>query len=128
MYAYDEDGNPVQDGFNEELAAIQNESFGASDDAKSIAFQLCLRFTLDEKGLNVRLINDSIREGEGESTEDKFFQHECLISDVQILPYMTVNGNPDSEGQIILPDGSGSVISFNSVKDKQNVSYYSEKR
>lgn len=128
VYAYDEAGNPVQDGFNEELAAIQNESFGASDDSKSISFQLCLRFTLNEKGLDVRLINDSIREGEGDSAADKLFKHECLISDVQILPYMTVNGNPESQGQIVLPDGSGSVISFNSVKDKQNVSYYSEKR
>lgn len=127
-YLYDENGYPVQDGFNEELAAIQNESFGLSDESKSIAFQLCLRFTLNEKGMDVRLLRNSIREGEGDSTEDKLFSHECLISDVQILPYMTVNGNPDSEGQIILPDGSGSVISFNSVKDKQNVSYYAEKR
>lgn len=127
-YVYDADGNPVQDGFNEELAAIQNESFGASDEAKSIAFQLCLRFTLNEKGFDVTLINDSIREGEGDSSENKLYKHECLISDLQLLPYMTVNNNPDSKGQIVLPDGSGSVISFNSVKDKQNVSYYSEKR
>ncbi len=127
-WIYDENGNPVQDGFNEELAAIQNESFGASDESKSIAFQIAIRITLDEKGFNVTLVNDAIKEGLGDKSEDPLYSHECLISSVQIFPYMTINGNPDAEGQIILPDGSGSVISFNSVKDKQNVSYYAEKR
>ena len=62
-WLYDDDGNPVQTGFTQELAEEQNMIFGNASDAQSTAFQVCLRFELTEDGLKTTIINDSIIEG-----------------------------------------------------------------
>ena len=54
------------------------------------------------------------------------YGHTCKIYEMQVVPYLTTNQDVNSEGQIILPDGSGAIISFNSVKDAQNAKTYSK--
>ena len=127
-WIYDENGRPVQDKLSVDVVNAQNESFGVADESKNVVFQVGVRFALEDKGLTVTMINDSIREGEGSDSEDPYFRHDEKICGIKINPYMTVNTSKEEDGQIILPDGSGSVISFNSEKVNQNVGMYSEKR
>lgn len=115
-WLYDEAGYPIQAGFTQELAQEQNVLFGNDEEAKSTSFQIGLRFRLTKGGFKVTVLNDSIEE-----------QSDSRIYQVQLLPYFTVNNDKNSEGQIILPDGSGAIISFNSVKDVQNADAYSKR-
>lgn len=125
-YLFDEDGKPVQVGFTQEEAEEQNEIFGNTSDAASAAFQVCLRFELTEDGLKVSVINDSIIEGREAQYSGDIFAHNFKIYEIQVVPYLTSNQDPNSKGQIVLPDGSGAVISFNSVKDAQNAKTYTK--
>ena len=127
-WIYDENGNPVQDKFTKEMADDQNQQFGVADASVNAAFQIGLRFEMTENGFKCVVINDSIREGEGKNASDAMFAHEFLIGNIQVLPRLATNFDTTSKGQIILPDGSGSIISFNSEKVKQNVAYYADKR
>lgn len=115
-WLYDANGNPVQTGFTQELAEEQNALFGHDDEAKSTSFEVGLRFRLTNEGFKVTILNESIEE-----------QSDSKIYQIQLLPYFTVNNDKKSEGQIIIPDGSGAIISFNSVKDVQNAGAYSKR-
>lgn len=112
-YLYDENGSPVQAGFTQELAETQNELFGNAEEAQSTSFQIGIRFRLTEDGFKVTILNETIEE----NSPSKVYQ-------IELLPYFTVNNDKTSEGQIIVPDGSGAIISFNSVKDVQNADTY----
>ena len=112
-FLYDNDGNPIQAGFTQELAEEQNELFGHNEESKSTKFEVALRFRLNDEGFSVTVLNDSIEE----LSDSRIYQ-------LEVLPYFTVNNDKTSVGQIIVPDGSGAVISFNSVKDVQNASTY----
>lgn len=112
-WLYDENGNPIQAGFTQELAMEQNELFGHTEESKSTRFTIGLRFTLTDDGFTVTVLNDSIEE----LSDSRIYQ-------LEVLPYFTVNNDKTSKGQIIVPDGSGAIISFNSVKDVQNASTY----
>lgn len=112
-FLYDDDGNPVQAGFTQELAQQQNEIFGHTEESKSTRFKVALRFRLTDEGFTVTALNDSIQE----LSDSRIYQ-------LEVLPYFTVNNDKTSIGQIIVPDGSGAIISFNSVKDVQNASTY----
>ncbi len=83
---------------------------------KSTSFEVGLRFRLTNEGFKVTILNESIEE-----------QSDSKIYQIQLLPYFTVNNDKKSEGQIIIPDGSGAIISFNSVKDVQNAGAYSKR-
>ena len=122
---------PYQGGLTEEMAAEQNEIYDMTASSESIAFQVCLRFSISNDGLDVNVIHDSILEGMGTDTTadvESYFKHNCLISKIEVCKFMTVNNDPTSEGKIILPDGSGAIISFNTPKSKQSVAKYSSKR
>lgn len=131
-----QDGKPVSNAFNLALAGKQNAEFGNEAASSSSAFEVCLRVTLDEKGLKATVINDSIVEtnitaeryqasssGEGEVISQKI-DHKNKLFEIQVFPYMTANNDNLSTGQIVIPDGSGVTISFNSIKDKQHVGKY----
>lgn len=115
-WLYDEAGYPIQAGFTQELAEEQNALFGHNDEAKATSFKVGLRFRLTDEGFKVTILNESI----SENSDAKIYQ-------LQVLPYFTVNNDKNSEGQIVIPDGSGAIISFNSVKDVQNASAYSKR-
>lgn len=112
-YLYDENGDPVQAGFTAELAQEQNELFGHDEEAKATSFQVGIRFRLTDEGFKVTVLNESIVE----ESASKIYQ-------IELLPYFTVNNDKTSKGQIVVPDGSGAIISFNSVKDVQNADAY----
>lgn len=118
-WLYSESGDPIQAGFTQELAEEQNALFGHDEEAKSTSFKVGLRFRLTDEGFKVTILHNSIEEGANGSTS-KIYQ-------IQLLPYFTVNNDNKSEGQIVIPDGSGAIISFNSVKDVQNADAYSKR-
>lgn len=115
-WLYDEDGNPVQTAFTKEMVDEQNALFGNTEAAETTSIQVGLRFRLTEDGFKVTILNNSI----SEETQAKIYQ-------IKLLPNFTVNSNKTSEGQIIVPDGSGAIISFNSVKDSLYADGYSKK-
>ncbi len=112
-FLFDENGDPIQAGFTQELAMEQNELFGHTEESKSTRFKVALRFRLTDEGFSITALNDSIEE----LSDSRIYQ-------LELLPYFTVNNDKTSTGQIIVPDGSGAIISFNSVKDVQNASTY----
>lgn len=67
-------------------------------------FEFVVRYELNENGLNLRIINDSIYETE-----------EYPMAYIDVLPYFGVSNIGDS-GQTIIPDGSGIVINHDNGK------------
>ena len=122
---------PYNAGLTKDMVAEQNNKYNVGSEASSVAFQLALRFELTETGIEVNIINDSIQEGKGKDNPDEtipsYLKHDSKLSKVEICKYLTTNKNSNEVGSIIIPDGSGAVISFNSVKDKQFVGKYTEK-
>lgn len=122
---------PYNAGLTKDMVAEQNNKYNVGSEASSVAFQLALRFELTETGIEVNIINDSIQEGKGKNNPDEtipsYLKHDSKLSKVEICKYLTTNKNSNEVGSIIIPDGSGAVISFNSVKDKQFVGKYTEK-
>lgn len=121
---------PYQSALTKEITSEENEIYGASSEAESKAFQLAIRFELTTDGLEVTLINGSLIEGLGADTKEDvaaYFKHDNVFGKVEICKFLTTNNLSSEQGQIVLPDGSGAIISFNSVKDKQYAAKYSEK-
>ncbi len=134
IYTEDENGNkrPKQMGFLTEDAIKQNEEYGIESVSSSVAFEICLRFTLTPDGMDVTVLHNSIKEGLGSDNKDSdvpyYLKHDNMIYKLQICKYMTINSDPNSKGMIVLPDGSGCVIEFNSDKSQQYTFIYPEKR
>lgn len=134
VYYEDEYGNvlPKQMGFLTEDAVAQNDEFGVDSVSATVAFDVCLRFSLTSSGMDVTIINASIHEGMGAENDDPevptYLKHDNVISKIQVCKYMTVCDNPEAVGEIVLPDGSGSIIEFNSDKSQQYAAIYPEKR
>ena len=88
-FLYDDDGNPVQAGFTQELAQQQNEIFGHTEESKSTRFKVALRFRLTDEGFTVTALNDSIQE----LSDSRIYQ-------LEVLPYT------DTAGRIyVISDG-----------------------
>lgn len=125
-FLYMEDGKPVQEVFKKEYADIQNDLHGNIVETTSPVFQIAMRFNLTDKGLQTTILNDSIKEGLGkkyrEDGKPTPYSHDCVIALIDIMPHFTSNNSLSSEGQIIIPDGSGAIINFNSSKDDLNYS------
>ena len=68
-------------------------------------FKVSLEYTLDDKGLSVRLPANGIR----------FNESVFRLENIQILPYMGAGMNPNS-GYTFFPDGSGTLFSFEDVR------------
>ena len=134
VYYTDEHGNlrPKQMGLLPEDAVKQNEKFGVDSVIATIAFDICLRFELNDSGMDVTILHESLKEGVGSDNTDPniayYLKHDKSIYKVQVCKFMTVNDDPNSLGQIVLPDGSGCVIEFNSNKSQQYTFVYPEKR
>lgn len=134
VYETSEYGNlrPKQMGLQTEDAVAQNEKYGIEEASKTIAYDVCVRFVLSSDGMEATIINNSIREGVGIDNKDEnipnYLKHNNVISKIQLCKYATVNGDDQSTGEIILPDGSGAIIKFNSEKSEQYASIYPEKR
>lgn len=126
-YIY-ENGKPVQMSFPQEYVDQQNSEFGYTDVKKSSIFQVGVRFELTADGMKCYLLSDLLKEGMGNNSKDTKFAHDYKITAIELLPYITQNKIETSVGNIVIPDGSGAVISFNSQKSALNVAAYPEKR
>ncbi len=125
---------PLQTGLGSKDVEEQNQKFNTTAESQSLAFQVCVRFEISNEGLDVTVLNNSVIEGLGEdfkgelSEEQLTYKHDNKLSKIEICKYMTVNNDPNSKGKIILPDGSGAVISFNTPKASQAVGKYNLKK
>ena len=125
VYEYDEDGNILrckQSALTTEKAVEQNDKYGNFENSKNIIYHLNIRFTLTIDGLEVELLHNSFDESDSVGTK---------AYSIELCKYFTYVKYPDSgkkDGQIIIPDGSGAVLSFNSPKGEQYASKYPEKR
>jgi len=129
-FLFDEDNKPIQDVFQKEFADLQNDDYGNEVESNSPVFQVAMRFVLTEKGLETTIVNESLREGVGsdyrlDGAYTKY-SHDCLLGTIDVLPYFTSNNSLTSQGQIILPDGSGAIMTFNSPKDELGYTAYAK--
>ena len=76
-----------------------------SEDANPPLFRMALEYTLDSKGLSVRLPANGIR----------FNETLYRLKSVDILPYMGAAANP-GEGYSFFPDGSGTLFDFEKIQ------------
>jgi hypothetical protein len=102
-FLYDDDGKPVQEVFTQDMANNQNNIFGIEVESSSPIFQVGMRFALTDNGLEATVLNNSLREGLGINYRDENgkrteYSHKCLLGDIKVLPYMTVNTSTTSEG------------------------------
>lgn len=125
VYEYDEDGNILrckQAALTTEKAVAQNDNYGKYENSKNIIYKLNMRFTLTTDGLDVEVLHNSIDESGSIGTK---------MYALEICKYMTnvkYATGKEKAGQIIIPDGSGAILSFNSPKGEQYASKYPEKR
>ena len=120
-FLYNEDGTPVQDVYTVDLANAQNEQYGIESEATPPIFQIAMRFVLTDEGMKTTILDNSVLEGLGKDYVDAEgkrtkYSHDLKISRFEVLPYFTTNADSNSKGQIIIPDGSGAIINFNSPK------------
>ncbi len=77
-----------------------------SEDANPPLFRMALEYTLDSKGLSVRLPSNGIR----------FNETLYRLTSIDILPYMGAAANP-GEGYSFFPDGSGTLFDFEKIQE-----------
>ena len=70
-------------------------------DKTEALFKIALEYTLDDKGLSVRVPANGIR------FDESLFR----LENIQILPYMGAGSNPN-KGYTFFPDGSGTLFAF----------------
>ena len=73
-------------------------------------FKMALEYTLDEKGLTVKLPANGLR----------FDESLARLDYIEVLPYMGA-GNTENSGYIFFPDGSGTIFTFEDLIER-NVS------
>ena len=128
LYDTDEDGNlvPVQGFYNVEMVEEQDIYFGIDADVTLPVFRVALQFKLTDKGLQISVIHDSLLDSSNwTKDDDKMYNGSCKISRIEIAPMLASSYTAtDDAGQIILPDGSGSVIEFNNHAEDRGASAY----
>ena len=93
---------------SEQLEADHAETEYMSADEVPPLFKLAIEYTLDDLGLSVRCNAGNIR----------FDSSNFKLSNVTLLPYAGA-GNVNNSGYIFTPDGSGSLINFETIKGTQ---------
>ena len=128
----------------EELAADQ-EKFGVEVSDDRPAFKVCVQYKLTEDGFNATIINNSL----SESIDPKSKKVKYPIYKIEVLPYFsaisddyaelkevnaqdiptryekTITKHQESNGYIVIPDGSGGIINLNNGKLSYSKRVYS---
>lgn len=100
-------------GYTLEQTQEENASFGYFGENAKVEFQVGIEIKLIETGVEIKLIRNSIVENGATLIEATMYPYFGTAVSQQ-------NGLP-TNGYIVLPDGSGSVIDFNNGKTTQNV-------
>ena len=77
-----------------------------SEDKNPPLFKFALEYSLDERGVSVRLPANGIR----------FNESLYRLDEIKILPFMGAGANPN-EGYTFFPDGSGTLFDFEKIAD-----------
>lgn len=139
MFEFDEDGYRVYDEngvaktthMTLEKAADFNSVFAVESSSSLPIFGLALDFTLNEDGLDVTLLGDSLVDfSTVENGKDVAinklghtigtYNNRYSYTNIKVLPYMNYeeveDENNKETGMIVVPDGSGALINFNNGK------------
>lgn len=99
-------------GYTLEQATEENESYGIFLEVDRVYFEIAIQIELLDTGIEVKVLRDSIVEKNGR------------LGEISIYPYfgtaISIKDGVDTQGYIVLPDGSGAVIQFNNGKITQN--------
>ena len=82
-------------------------------DKNEALFKVALEYTIDSKGLSVRLPANGIR----------FDESIYRLEYIEILPHMGAGKNPNS-GYTFFPDGSGALFDFEELAKKKTTTYF----
>ena len=128
----------------EELAADQ-EKFGVEVVDDRPAFKVCVQYKLTKDGFNATIINNSLEEAKDPKTEKVKYP----IYKIEVLPYFSaiskdyaelkevnaqgiptayeklITKHQESNGYIVIPDGSGGIINLNNGKISYSKRVYS---
>lgn len=123
-YLY-EDGKPVQKLYDLEQVAEDNAIYGVKTATSLERFQIGLQLVLTDKGLEVSIMQETLRDADHAKLEEKY-NHDFVLDKVSVLPkFSTVSPEKDinnniipSDGMIVIPDGSGAVIDFKNWQSK----------
>lgn len=138
-FLYDEDDKPIRAQFStpyiteepgvepRNIVNEQNTKYGNDAASANRVFRVGINYQLTDNGVEFTILNDSIIEGRTAIEPGDKYGHDAKIARLNILPYFTSNYSSTSVGEMIIPDGSGGVISFNSIMDEQNVVPYHSK-
>ena len=125
---YDDEGNliPVQAFYSVDLVEENAAYFGESVDISLPVFRVCIQFKLTDYGLEATVMHDSLLDSSNwKQGDDKMYNASCKISRIEMLPMLASTYNAtDGAGQIVLPDGCGSVIEFNNHAEDRGASAY----
>ena len=96
-------------GFTAEQKAAEYEKIGFVSDENKPAFSLTLRYVLTDSGLSVSLPLESV------TYNSRYFRADT----VTLLPYFGCGERKDTEGFLLIPDGSGAVMEYNCEGEKR---------
>lgn len=114
-YMYDEDGNPVRRFYDLDLVAEDNEIFNETSVTSLERFQVGLQIKLSKDGIESTVIGGSLKDSDF-GKKDPNYNHNYILTGIQMFPRLTTNTSKTSEGMIIVPDGSGAIVEFNNNK------------
>lgn len=99
--------------YTRDRAISENELYGYTEQYEKVAFEIAIQIKLTNQGIEAAIINQSIVEPSN-----------VKIARISLLPLfgtaVSSIGGIETEGYIVLPDGSGAVIEFNNGKYYQN--------
>lgn len=100
-------------GYTREDLEEDNKEFGITTTKKYPTFEVAIKYSLDENGLVVEIINDSLLDYE-----------DFPLIYIDLLPYFGC-ATTEEDGYAIIPDGSGILLDFNSPRSY--ASYYEQR-
>jgi len=99
--------------YTRERAIDENESYGYFEQFEKIFFEIGIEIKLNDDGIQTSIINQSIVEPEN-----------VKLARISLLPLfgtaVSIKNNVETEGYIVIPDGSGAIMEFNNGKFYQN--------